>query len=211
MNQRFVIVGTDTGVGKTVISAALVSALDAFYWKPVQAGLEGETDSQAVARLSGAPAHRILPEACRLRRAASPHLAARAEGVEIDAAALEPPACEGPLVIETAGGVMTPLNDHALTIDALKRWRLPIVLVAPMRLGAINHSLLTIEALQRRDLSLIGVVFVGDEDADVERSIATFGDVRRLGRLPWLDPLNAQTLRAAFDAGVDRAAFGANA
>lgn len=207
MSRRIVIVGTDTGVGKTAVSAALVGALGASYWKPVQAGLEGETDSETVARLSGAPAQRILPEAFRLRRPASPHLAARDEGVEIDAAALEPPQCDGPLVIETAGGVMVPLNDRALTIDMLARWRLPVVLVARTALGTINHSLLTLEALRRRDIPIVGVVFVGDEEADVQRSIATIGDAPMLGRLPMLDPLTPQTLRAAFDAGVKRGAF----
>ncbi len=207
MNRRFVIAGTDTGVGKTVVSAALVAALNAYYWKPVQAGLEGETDSEIVARLSGAPAQRILPEAWRLRRPASPHLSARDEGVEIDAAALNPPECDGPLIIETVGGVMVPLNDRVLTIDVLRRWRLSVVLVARTALGTINHTLLTLEALRRRDISVLGVVFVGDEQADAQRSIAALGDALMLGRLPMLDPLTPQTLRAAFDAGVARDAF----
>lgn len=211
MNRRFVIAGTDTDVGKTVVSAALVGALNAYYWKPVQAGLEGETDSETVARLSGAPAQRFLPEAFRLRRPASPHLSARDEGVEIDAAALNPPGCDGPLVIETAGGVMVPLNDRTLMIDVLAGWRLPVVLVARTALGTINHSLLTLEALRRRDISVLGVVFVGDEEADVQRSIAALGDAPMLGRLPMLDPLTPQTLRAAFDAGVARGAFGIDA
>lgn len=211
MSTRFVIVGTDTGVGKTVVSAALVGALDAFYWKPVQAGLDDETDSQTVARLSGAPAHRILPEAWRLRRPASPHLAARDEGVAIDIDALDPPLSDGPLIIETAGGVMTPLNGDVLTIDLLQRWRLPAVLVARVKLGAINHSLLTLEALGRRGLEVLGVVFVGEEDEGVERSIAALGDVPVIGRLPELDPLDARTLRAACDVGIAKDAFGSDA
>lgn len=211
MNRRFVIAGTDTGVGKTIVSAALVGALNAYYWKPVQAGLEGETDSETVARLSGAPADRILPEAFRLRRPASPHLSARDEGVEIDAAALSPPRCDGPLIIETAGGVMVPLNDRTLTIDVLARWRLPVILVARTRLGTINHSLLTLEALRRRGLSVAGLIFVGDANADVQRSIETIGGVRLFGRLPKLDPLNQRTLRAAFDAAIARDAFGIDA
>lgn len=208
MNRRFVIVGTDTDVGKTVVSAALVGALNACYWKPVQSGLEGETDSQIVARLSGAPAAHIFPEAWRLRRPASPHLAARDEGVEIDAAALNPPPCDGPLIIETAGGVLTPLSDRALTIDVLERWRLPVVLVARTRLGTINHSLLTLEALRRRGISIAGIIFVGDADADAQHSIETIGGARILGRLPKLDPLNKKTLGAAFGAAIARDAFG---
>lgn len=211
MSRRFVIVGTDTGVGKTVVSAAIVGALGACYWKPVQAGLDGETDSQAVARLSGAPAERIFPEAWRLRRAASPHLAAHDEGVSIDVAALKPPRCDGCLVIETAGGVMTPLSDRALTIDALERWRFPAILVARTSLGTINHSLLTLEALRRRAIQVMGIVFSGDADAGAQRAIETMGGARILGRLPKLDPLNEKTLGAAFEAAIARDAFGSGA
>ncbi len=211
MNRRFVIVGTDTGVGKTVVSAAIVGALSAFYWKPVQSGLDGETDSQTVGRLSNVAADHILPEAWRLRRAASPHLAARDEGVDIDVAALNPPQCDGPLVIETAGGVMTPLSDRALTIDMLERWRLPVIVVARTSLGTINHSLLTLEALRRRGVSITGMIFVGDADADAQRSIETIGGVRILGRLPKLNPLNQKTLHAAFNAAIARDAFGSGA
>ncbi|MBI1980697.1 MAG: ATP-dependent dethiobiotin synthetase BioD [Methylocystis sp.] len=208
MNRPVVIVGTDTGVGKTIVAAAIVGAFDAYYWKPVQAGLDGETDSQIVARLSGAPTARIFPEAWRLRRAASPHLAARDEGVEIDAAALTPPQCGGLLVIETAGGAMTPLSDRALTIDVLERWRLPVILVARTSLGTISHSLLTLEALRRRSIPITGIVFSGAADADAQRSIETIGGARILGRLPKLDPLNQNTLRAAFNAAIARDAFG---
>jgi dethiobiotin synthetase len=207
MSPRFVIAGTDTGVGKTVFSAALVQALEASYWKPVQAGLEGETDAQTVARLSSAAPDRILPEAWRLRLPAAPHIAARAEGVEIDAARLAPPHVEGPLVIETAGGVMVPLTDKALTIDVLARWRLPVILVARTALGTINHSLLTIEALRRREIAIHGVAFVGDEEKEAQQTIARIGEVKPLGRLPRLDLLSKETLRAAFDAAFSHADF----
>lgn len=205
--RRFVIVGTDTGVGKTVFSAALVQALGASYWKPVQAGLEAETDSQIVARLSGAPQDRILPEAWRLRLAASPHIAAGAEGVEIDAASLAPPDVTGPLVIETAGGVMVPLTDTMLTIDVLARWRLPVILVARTKLGTINHSLLTIEALRHRDIAIHGVAFVGEKEREAQDTILRIGKVKALGRLPRLAVLSKDTLRAAFDAAFSRTDF----
>ena len=156
MSARFVIVGTDTGVGKTVFSAALAGALGAFYWKPVQAGLEEETDSQCVLRLSGLPPERILPEAYRLETPASPHLAARLDGLAIDPSRLDPPETAGPLVIETAGGVMTPLTIETPTIDLLARWRLPAIVVARTTLGTINHSLLTLEALRRREFRCAG-------------------------------------------------------
>jgi dethiobiotin synthetase len=200
MNRRFVIVGTDTDVGKTIFSAALVGAIDAFYWKPVQAGLDGETDSQTTARLSGVAAAQILPEAWRLQTPASPHIAARRDGVAIDPAALNPPVCAGPLVIETAGGVMTPLTTGTTTIDVLARWRLPVILVARTSLGTINHSLLTIGALRRSDIPIVGVAFVGDEEAEAQAAIVGLGAARMLGRLPRLSPLSRETLRTAFAA-----------
>jgi dethiobiotin synthetase len=207
MTQRFVIAGTDTGVGKTIFSAALAGALDACYWKPVQAGLEEETDSQTVLRLSGLPPERVAPEAWNLRTPASPHLAARLDGVGIDTDVLEPPVVNGALVIETAGGLMTPLTFATLTVDLLARWRLPVILVARTTLGTINHSLLSIEALNRRNVPLFGVAFVGDENLDVQETITTMGRTRALGRLPHVSPLTRDTLRAAFDAAFCIADF----
>ena len=201
MRPTFVIVGTDTNVGKTVFSAALADALGARYWKPVQSGLEDETDSQTVARLGGLSPQRIVPEAWRLTLPASPHIAARAEGVEIDIARLAPPQGVTPLVIETAGGVMVPLTDTHITVDLLARWGLPAIVVSRTALGAINHSLLTLEALRSRRVPVHGLAFVGDEYAMAQRSIERLGDVRILGRLPRLDPLNRESLRAAFAAG----------
>ncbi|MBM3577778.1 MAG: ATP-dependent dethiobiotin synthetase BioD [Alphaproteobacteria bacterium] len=204
---RFVIAGTDTGVGKTIFSAALAQALDAYYWKPVQSGLDGETDSQTVARLSGLPPARILPEVWRLKTPASPHLSAQIDGVEIDPDRLAPPECDRPLIIETAGGLMTPLTICVPTIDVVARWRIPAILTARTSLGTINHSLLSIEALRRRDIPLLGIAFVGDENENTQAAIATMGDVRVLGRLPFLSLLTQATLRAAFEAGFRVADF----
>ncbi|MEK4033293.1 dethiobiotin synthase [Methylocystis sp. IM3] len=207
MRRAFVIVGTDTGVGKTCFSAGLVGALGAHYWKPVQSGLEEETDSETVLRLSGVAPDYILPEAWRLKLPASPHISARAEGVEIDPETLVVPEVEGPLVIETPGGVMVPLTDDVLTIEVLARWRLPVILVARTALGTINHSLLTIEALRRRDIPIHGVAFMGDEEAAPQETILRKGGARGLGRLPRLAPLDKETLRAAFDQAFSRQDF----
>jgi dethiobiotin synthetase len=201
MSRRIVVAGTDTGVGKTVFSAALVAALDGYYWKPVQAGLEGESDSQCVARLSGLPPERILPEAWRFRTPASPHYAARLDGAVIDPSRLDPPSCPAPLVIETAGGVMTPLTLETPTIDVLERWGFPVVVVVRTVLGAINHSLLTIEALRRRGIPVLGVAFVGEPNLESEAAIASMSGARNLGRLALLAPLDAENLRAAFARG----------
>ncbi len=209
--MTLIIAGTDTDVGKTVFAAALVAALQGCYWKPVQCGLEGETDAETVRRLSGAPQERILPEVYRLAMPASPHLAAEHDRVEIDVNALVLPATERPLIVEPAGGLMVPLTRSRLQIDIIARWAAPVVLCAATRLGTINHSLLSIEALQQRDIALLGIAFIGEEQAEVETTIAEMGGVRRLGRLPYLDPLDAPALRAAFAENFDRNDFLADA
>ena len=200
MSTHIVITGTGTDIGKTVFAAALVSALDGFYWKPVQAGLDGETDGAVVRRLSGLGSERVLPEGYRLGTPASPHYAAERDGITIDAAALNPPIVPGPLVIEGAGGLAVPLTRAVLQIDLFARWKFPVVLCAATRLGTINHSLLSIEALKRRAIPILGVAFAGDENADSQRTICQMGGVKMLGRLPYLDPLNAGTLKQAFAA-----------
>lgn len=198
---RLVVAGTDTDVGKTVFCAGLAAALGASYWKPVQAGLEGETDSELVARLGKLPPERVLLETWRLSTPVSPHLAAEIDGVEIVPDALTPPDVVGPLVIEGAGGLFVPLTRETLMIDVFARWGLPVVLVARTGLGTINHTLLSLGALNARGVPVLGVAFVGDERPDSERTVATFSGARVLGRLPMLHPLTPDRLEAAFADG----------
>ena len=198
MTAGFVIAGTGTGIGKTVFAAALTRALDAAYWKPVQSGLDGETDSQAVARLAGLPGGRVLPEAYRLALLASPHMSAEREAIDIRAERLALPVTSRPLIVETAGGVLVPLSTRLLQIDMIARWGLPVVLVAGTELGTINHSLLSLEALRARAIPVHGVAFVGDAVEAVEQTIADLGRVRRLGRLPRIAALTPAKLADAF-------------
>lgn len=198
MSPRLIVTGTDTGIGKTVFSAALAGALGAVYWKPVQAGLEDETDSQTVVRLSGLPSQQVLPEAYRLRTPASPHLAAELDGVTIDSRSLVLPETDRPLVVEGAGGLMVPLTRDVTYLDVIATWRAPVVLCARTTLGTINHSFLSIAALRARDVAILGVAFIGNENVESERIIADMGGVRRLGRLPHLAPLTSEMLRQAF-------------
>lgn len=203
MSKRIVVSGTDTGVGKTIFSAALAGALDGYYWKPIQSGLDEETDSQTVLRLSGLAAERILPEAYRLRTPASPHFAAELDGVTIDHRVLEAPHTDRPLVIEGAGGLLVPLTRDVTYLDLMARWRLPVVLCARTALGTINHSLLSIEALRTRGVTILGVSFIGKENVETERIIIDMGKVKRLGRLNYLAPLTRANLRKAFADGFD--------
>lgn len=207
MTLRLVVTGTDTGVGKTVFSAALAGALAASYWKPVQSGMRGETDSEAVQRLGRIPFGRIVPENWRLRTPASPHLSAEIDGVTIVPEMLNPPETDGPLLIEGAGGVLVPLTRDVLFADVFARWRLPVVLCARTELGTINHTLLSLEALRHRSVPVLGVAFIGEASADTERTIAEIGAVRRLGRLPRVDPLTPESLSAAFATHFDLSVF----
>ena len=203
MTQPIVVTGTDTGIGKTVFAAALTGALDGYYWKPVQSGLAEETDSETVRRLSGLAADRILPERYRLRTPASPHLAARLDGVEIDAERLALPSTPRPLVVEGAGGLLVPLTREVTYIDVFARWRAPLVLCARTTLGTINHTLLSVEAIRARNIPLLGIAFIGNENTESEDVIVALGRTRRLGRLPPLAPLTAESLKAAFAAHFD--------
>lgn len=192
-----IVTGTDTGVGKTVFSAGLTAALGAQYWKPVQSGLEEETDSQIVARLSG---QSVLPEAYLLNLPASPHLSAEAEGVEIDLDRLTLPQTDRPLVVEGAGGVMVPLNRQAYYLDLFARWQAPVILVARTALGTINHTTLSLMALRGAGCPVVGVAFIGDPEPSVEQTIIQMSQVPHLGRLGRIENLTPGTLRHAFEA-----------
>lgn len=199
---RFVVTGTDTGIGKTIFSAALAQATGAPYWKPIQSGLEDETDSEVIARLARVP---IIAEAYRLATPASPHLAAEIDDVNIDLEILTPP--PGNLIVEGAGGALVPVTRNTLYGDLFAKWQIPVIVCARTALGTINHSLLTIEALRARGVPIHGLAFLGDAVPDSEKIIADISGVRRLGRLPLIDPLTSETLAAAFCANFDIADF----
>jgi dethiobiotin synthetase len=194
--EGFFVTGTDTNVGKTVVSAWLVHKLNACYWKPVQAGTRPETDSAIVRRLADVPPERILPEAYVLREPIAPHEAARRSGITIDMAKLVPPACDRPLVVEGAGGLMVPLTDDAYVIDLATELHLPIVLVSRSTLGTINHTLLSLEAIRRRGLPLAGVVINGPETPHNRAAIERYGQVEVIVEIPWLDAVTPSILMA---------------
>jgi dethiobiotin synthetase len=197
--MRLVIAGTDTDVGKTVVSALVVQGLGAHYWKPVQSGLAEGSDSERLRELLELPAERILPEAYRLGAPVSPHWAAERDGVAIDPAALALPAVAGPLVVECAGGLLVPLRRDsgpgALQIDQIVRWGLPVLLVARSGLGTLNHTLLSLEALRQRAVPVLGLVLNGPLHPDNPRTLEAFGGVPVLAQLPPLRPLTASALR----------------
>jgi len=207
MSAHYVVTGTDTGIGKTMFSAALTAALGASYWKPVQSGLDDETDSEIVQRLGGIGRRRILPEAYRLKTPASPHLAARLDGVAINPKRLVPPDLPGPLVIEGAGGLLVPLSDDLLYADIFARWKLPTILCARTSLGTINHTLLSLEAMRHRGIPIFGIAFIGEENLETQRIIAGMSGAAVLGRLPWLEDVSTARLNETFRENFDLSIF----
>jgi dethiobiotin synthetase len=207
MSSTIIVTGTDTDIGKTVFAAGLAVALGARYWKPIQSGLSDGSDAARVEAL-GVPPARIVPEAYRLATPCSPHLAAEIDGVTIAPARLDLPHGSDPLVVEGAGGVLVPVTRTLLFADLFAQWNRPVVLVARTGLGTINHSLLSIEALRTRGVPILGIAFVGDAVEDSEAIVAELGQVRRLGRLPRLTPLDAGTLAAAFRTHFNLEEFG---
>ena len=194
--QGFFVTGTDTDVGKTVVSAWLLTHLDALYWKPVQAGAEPETDAVTVRRLAEISEDRILPEAYVLPEAIAPHEAARRAGVAIDMAKLEAPATDRLLVVEGAGGLLVPLTATDYVIDLAAQLHLPVILIARSTLGTINHTLLSIDALRRRGLPLAGVVVNGPETPHNRAAIERYGEVNVIAEIPWLPELTRASLQA---------------
>jgi len=197
--MQLVIAGTDTDVGKTVVSALVVQGLGAHYWKPVQSGLAEGSDTERVRNLLALPPERILPEAYRFQAPVSPHWAARMEGVRIEPEALVLPQVEAPLVVECAGGLMVPLRldpaGHLLQIDQLVAWGLPVLLVARSGLGTLNHTLLSLEALRHRAIPVLGLVLNGPLHPDNPSTLEAIGGVPVLAQLPPLEPLSAAGLQ----------------
>jgi len=198
--RQLVICGTDTDVGKTVVSALVVQGLGALYWKPVQSGLEGGGDTGRLQTLLQLPVERLLPEAYRLRAPVSPHWAAEREGITIDPARLALPAVAGPLVVETAGGLLVPLRRDWLQIDQLAVWGLPVLLVARSGLGTLNHTLLSVQALRHRGLKLLGLVLNGPLHPDNPATLTALARTPVLAQLPPLKPLSAEALAGQWQA-----------
>ncbi len=195
------VTGTDTGIGKTLVSACLVRAWEAVYWKPVQTGLAEEPgDTATVAALAGVPPERLLAPRHALRAPLSPQAAAALEGIAIaldDFAPPSPPAPgRRPLVVEGAGGVLVPLSDRAMMIDLIAHLALPVVVVARSGLGTINHTLLTLAALRQRGVAVAGVVLNGQLNPANRQAIEHFGAVQVLAELQPLPAVTAATVAA---------------
>ena len=208
MNGYFV-TGTDTGIGKTVLSALLVAALDGMYWKPVQTGATEGTDRNSVRLWAACSEEKLLTERYCLDPPVSPHLAAREARIRIalDDFELPAPIAGRPLIVEGAGGAMVPLNENDLMLDLMLRLGLPVIVAARTALGTINHSLLTLAALRAEGVNVHGIVMIGEENIENRRAIEHFGKVRVLGHIPVLRQISRASLLGVFDNNFDRQAF----
>lgn len=168
---RFFITGIGTDVGKTFVSAVLVEALHADYWKPIQAGELDNTDTMKVRTLTSNSESVFHPETYCLSSPLSPHASAKADGIEIDIEKIIAPLTSNTLIIEGAGGLMVPLNKEYLVIDLIKKLNAEVILVSKNYLGSINHTLLSIEALTNRGIPVAGIIFNGESSKASEEYI----------------------------------------
>lgn len=197
--KPIIIAGIGTDVGKTLVSAVLVEALGADYWKPIQAGSLEATDTDRVRQLVTREDVTFHPEAYRLQAAISPHAAAAREHIEIEVDELLLPPTKRQLLIELCGGLMVPVSRQQQQLDAFIDWDPQIILVSRHYLGSINHTLLSIEALDSQGLSLMGIVFNGESDPETENVIVEQSGAHVIGHLRPEETLNPSIIRSYAD------------
>jgi dethiobiotin synthetase len=209
MANRFFITGTDTGIGKTVVSALLCAALDATYWKPIQTGTREGSDRNMVIKLAEIPASKTIPENYKFGPPVSPHLAARLAGARIELRKIRIPqlGANEALIVEGAGGALVPINRTHLMTDLMTHLKLPVVLVARSSLGTINHTLLSLAALRSAKLDVRGVVMVGKPNRENRNAIEHYGDIEVIGAVPMLAEINRKTLVGVFRNHFNRGVF----
>ncbi len=191
--MNIAIVGIHTGIGKTICSAILCEALNADYWKPVQAGELENSDSITVRQLCTSQIT-IHPERYRLNIPASPHYSAAMEGITIKKEDFDLPQTSNHLIIETAGGVMSPLAKEFLNIDLVEKLNCPVIVISENYLGSINHTLLTLQVLKNRNINIVGIIFNGDKNQASEEFILSYFNVPFLFSVPRFENLNSDSI-----------------
>lgn len=181
--MNYFITGIGTNIGKTVVSAILTEALEADYWKPVQAGDLENSDTNKVKNLVNNKKSVFHKETYCLTQPMSPHAATKMDGIEINLNEIKLPTTNNKLIIEGAGGLMVPLNDNTLIIDLIEKIPAEVILVSQNYLGSINHTLLSIESLQARNINIKGIIFNGEENTNSEEFILSHTKVNCLGRI----------------------------
>ena len=189
MPKRYFITGIGTEVGKTIVSAIVTEALEADYWKPIQAGDLNNSDTHKVQKLVSNEKTIFHKNAYALNTPMSPHAAAEIDGVDLKVKDIRSPRVNKDLVVEGAGGLLVPLNEKETIIDLISKEDI-VVLVSRHYLGSINHTLLSIEALKSRGIERIGIIFSGEEHPTTESIIEKIGNVTVIGRIdeePYFD------------------------
>lgn len=202
MFRGLFVTGTDTGVGKTAVAAALMHRYrrpgSVKYWKPVQTGIEESDDTATVRHLSGCSESELFCSGVRLALPVAPYLAAERSGTRIEIADLMRKAGKEPAstrwVVEGAGGVLVPINESDFMIDLMVHRGMPVLIATRSTLGTINHTLLTIETLRHRHLEVVGAVMVGKPNSDNRDAIERFGGVKVVGEMPHFPALTAERL-----------------
>lgn len=187
--MKLFITGISTDVGKTIVSAIITEALEADYWKPIQAGDLNHSDSHKVKSQISNPKSQFFENSYALQTPASPHLAAEIDGITIDLNNIIEPETSNHLIIEGAGGIFVPLNNQETIVDLIQP-DYKVIIVSRHYLGSINHTLLTIEALQNRKINIAGIIFNGDENKSSEKIILNKTGIKYLGRIenePYFD------------------------
>lgn len=198
--REFIITGTDTNMGKTVVSAILMTGLKGKYWKPIHTGIEDDTDTQQMMNYTQLNQKHFFPEryhfACRM----SPHHAAAIEGTHINLNDFRIPNYQPfeHLIVETAGGVMVPLNDHQYNVDLIKKLNIPVIVVCRSSLGTLNHTLLTLHLLRSYSIPVFGVIVNGPRNPFNAESIAKYGRVPVLAQIEPIE-LNHEAMKRTFD------------
>jgi dethiobiotin synthetase len=193
--HKMIVAGSGTDVGKTIVAAILATVFEGDYWKPVQCGNEEDSDTATMKKLIDTTRHRIYPPAYSFKTPVSPHHAARLENASIHLDAIIPPQTTRPLIIEGVGGILVPLTTKVLSIDLFKSWDCQWVIVSKHYLGSINHTLLTIDALKRYEISIAGIIFNGEPNPDSESAILGNSQLPLLGRLLPETHVNLQTIQ----------------
>jgi len=191
---KFIICGTDTDIGKTLISSFFVKGLNSFYWKPIQSGIELQTDSQTVEKLAQVSKEKIIKEAYVFTKPLSPHWAAEIDQKIINFDKLRLPKVQDSLIVETAGGLMVPITRNFLQIDQIKQWDLPVILVCKSSLGTLNHTLLSIEALKRRNIEIFGLVVNGEKHLDNPKTLVDFSGIPLIAEFPYIPKVDSNNL-----------------
>jgi len=174
MNKSIIVAGIGTEIGKTLISAILTQALQADYWKPIQSGNPEDADALFIKKMTQLPQIKIWDSAYVLSQPLSPHTAAEIDRVTIDLEKIDLPKVQNSLIVELAGGILVPINDHQTNLDLIKKLALPVLLVSKNYLGSINHTLMTYQILKDNHIPMMGIVFNGPSNTSGEKFILKY-------------------------------------